>query len=54
VPRRVAPSAYADVATTVTTWLLVGGATALLFELDVLRFLGSMALFAGVSLMIIT
>jgi hypothetical protein len=38
----------------VTTWLLVGGATALLFELDVLRFLGSMALFAGVSLMIIT
>lgn len=54
VPRRVAPSAYADVATTVTTWLLVGGATALLFDLDVLRFLGGMALFAGVSLIIIT
>jgi fatty acid desaturase len=54
VPRRVAPSAYADVATTVTTWLLVGSPTALLFELDVLEFLGGMALFAGVSLMIIT
>ena len=54
VPRRVAPSAYADVATTVTTWLLVGGGTAFLFDLDVLRFLGGMALFAGVSLIIIT
>jgi omega-6 fatty acid desaturase (delta-12 desaturase) len=54
VPRRVAPSAYADVATTVTTWLLVGGATASLYDLDVLRFFGSMALFAGVSLIIIT
>ncbi|MGQ0593304.1 MAG: fatty acid desaturase [Gammaproteobacteria bacterium] len=54
VPRNVAPSAYADVATTVTAWLLVGGATAFLFDLDVLRFLGGMALFAAVSLIIIT
>jgi fatty acid desaturase len=52
VPRSVVPLAYADIATVVTTWLLVGGTTAFLYDLDSWRWLGRTALFAGGSLTI--
>ncbi len=54
VPRKVAPSAYMDVATNATAWLLVGAATAFLCDLGVLECLCGMALFFAVSLVIIT
>lgn len=54
VPRRVARSAYSDVAITVAIWSVVATTTAWLSALDAQRFLGGLARFAFLSLLIIT
>ena len=52
VPKPVVHSAYADLASVVMTWLLVGGTTAFLCDVGGWSLLSRMALFAAASLMV--